>query len=113
MAFRRCNSLRKRSEFLRTQNARCAKGRFAVVCVDAAGDMRLRFGVTASRKIGCAVVRNGCKRRLREVASVLLPKDLAANVVFIAKYAIVNATWNELIADLKKSLQRVLEDVST
>ena len=110
MAFRRCNSLRKRSEFLRTQNARCARGRFAVVCVDAAGSEQLRFGVTASRKIGCAVVRNTCKRRLREAASMLLPNDLVANVVFIAKYNIVNATWNELIADLNNALRRVLED---
>jgi len=26
-----------------------------------------RYGITATRKIGCAVVRNRCKRRLREV----------------------------------------------
>jgi ribonuclease P protein component len=26
-----------------------------------------RYGITATRKIGCAVVRNRCKRRLREI----------------------------------------------
>jgi ribonuclease P protein component len=30
-------------------------------------DAEQRYGITVTRKIGCAVVRNRCKRRLREI----------------------------------------------
>jgi ribonuclease P protein component len=60
--------LRKRSEFLRLSNAQhktSVKG-FLVVWSENSG-MSARMGITASKKIGCAVVRNRVKRYLREV----------------------------------------------
>lgn len=47
-----------------------------------------RFGLTASRKVGNAVVRNRCKRRLREVVRALV-RDSAAQGIVVQGYDIV------------------------
>lgn len=60
--------LRKRAEYLELTNAQhkaAVKG-FLVVWRDNYGSMA-RMGITASKKIGCAVVRNRVKRYLREI----------------------------------------------
>jgi len=59
--------LRKRTEFLQLSNAQhktSVKG-FLVVWRENTLSMA-RLGITASKKIGCAVVRNRVKRYLRE-----------------------------------------------
>ena len=60
--------LRKRTEFLQLSNAQhktSVKG-FLVVWRENTCAMA-RLGITASKKIGCAVVRNRVKRFLREI----------------------------------------------
>lgn len=47
-----------------------------------------RFGLTASRKVGNAVVRNRCKRRLREVVRALV-RDSVAQGIVVQGYDIV------------------------
>jgi ribonuclease P protein component len=66
--FQRSDRLRRRPEFLRAQRsgARFQTPHFIVyaIRVDAAGPVRL--GITVSRRIGGAVMRNRVKRRVRE-----------------------------------------------
>ena len=60
--------MRKRTEFLQLSNAQhktSVKG-FLVVWRENTCSMA-RLGITASKKIGCAVVRNRVKRFLREI----------------------------------------------
>lgn len=59
--------VRKRREFLQIQNAgrRVATRHFLVVYV-AASDGPARLGITVTKKIGNAVVRNRIKRAVRE-----------------------------------------------
>ncbi len=66
----------------------------------------LRVGFTATRKIGGAVVRNRCKRRLREAARRLLPLHGVAghDYVFVARQTLVARPWERLLDDVKSAL---------
>ena len=79
-----------------------------VVQALARGDDRplIRAGVTATRKIGGAVVRNRAKRRLREAARLLLPLhgQPACDYVFIARGGTVTRPWTRLLDDMKSAL---------
>jgi ribonuclease P protein component len=66
--FPKSQRLRKRAEFQRVQNeGRVVKTAHLVVVLDAAssGDCSARLGITASRKVGNAVLRNRAKRVVR------------------------------------------------
>lgn len=65
-----------------------------------------RTGFTASKKVGNAVMRNKCKRRLREIArslsAVLLP---GVDYVFIAKKSTGSIQWSVLFNSCLKSIE--------
>lgn len=67
-------------------------------------------GFTCSKKVGNAVSRNRAKRRLREVARLVLPSHGRPgwDYVLIGR---VNATTTLPFADLIKDLQRALQKV--
>jgi ribonuclease P protein component len=70
-----------------------------------------RFGVTASRKVGNAVIRGRSKRRLRELyrlrRSGIMPEsiDLVAN----ARWSCARAPWRALEEDFEHCLARLSE----
>jgi len=67
------------------------------------------LGFTATRKVGGAVQRNRCKRRLREAARLLLP-DLGRpgfDYVFIARQGTAERPWPRLLDDVKSALIRL------
>jgi ribonuclease P protein component len=62
-----------------------------------------RCGITVTRKIGSAVVRNRCKRILREVVRSYYTRDLASNKVKeIAEAS--NAAGYDLVINVKTGL---------
>ena len=67
--------LRNRPEFLALNRARrqATKGMLVQGRDRGDGDARIGVGFTCSKKVGNAVARNRAKRRLREVARLLLP----------------------------------------
>ena len=67
-----------------------------------------RYGITASKKIGNAVVRNRAKRRLRAIVRALLAEqaELGADYVLIARHNTVSVDWAQLTADFTKALGR-------
>jgi len=69
-------TLRKRPDFLALNRARRqGTGSMLVQGRDRGdGDATVRVGFTCSKKVGNAVARNRAKRRLREVARLLLPE---------------------------------------
>lgn len=81
----------------------------------ARGDERVRVGVTCSREIKGSVRRNRARRRLREVARlVLLAEDsgLAAggigyDVVLIARPAALELPFDQLQAEAEAFLRKV------
>lgn len=68
-----------------------------------------RAGFTASKKVGNAVIRNRCKRRMRAMARQLLPSlGLAGtDYVFIAKRSLVSANWNDFVEQAGKAIRNL------
>ena len=56
-----------------------------------------RLGVTVSTKLGCAVVRNRARRRLREVFRLNRDKlQKGWDVILVARGRTVTASWREI-----------------
>ncbi len=58
---------------------------------------RNRLGLTASTKLGHAVVRNRARRRLREVYRLNTPAmKQGYDIILVARSRTLTASWNEL-----------------
>ena len=73
------------------------------------GNPAMRIGITVTRKIGNAVIRNRMKRRFRALARELLPADgvAGADHVLIGRAGGVERPFSELRAELAKALAKV------
>ena len=103
--------LKKRSEFLYVRDGRYQARPSVVIQMRAQQDPSdiINVGFTATKKIGNAVVRNRCKRRLRELARDFLPVHgkPGHNYVFIARATTAKAEWGALQKDVEKALLRL------
>ena len=70
-----------------------------------------RFGFTATKGLGGAVVRNRARRRLKEAVRVAGPSRAMAgyDYVLIAREGTVQRRFTELIKDLERALAKVHE----
>jgi ribonuclease P protein component len=99
-----------RRQFLHVAQGRKAAGRFVLlqarVTADAASLNRglVRYGLTASKKVGNAVARNRARRRLRAAMQTLLPihGQHRHDYVAVARTATVTADWAALLDDLTR-----------
>lgn len=102
-------TLRKRSEYLLVQNrGKRSKGRHLVVLALDTGGLNARLGITVSKRVGNAVVRNRVRRRLRELfrkGEVTLPAS--SDVVVVAYPSSAEASSVVLREDLRRCLERV------
>jgi len=67
-----------------------------------------RFGITVTRKIGCAVIRNRCKRRLREIMKACQLEGLNSvgfDLVINVKSGLAEADYRQL----QEAFSRVME----
>ena len=67
----------------------------------------VRFGLTASKKIGNAVVRNRARRRLRALAQEILPLEgkPGFDYVMIGRVHTALRPWQKLKNDLRSALK--------
>ena len=73
------------------------------------GEPGMRIGITVTRKIGGAVVRNRMKRRFRALARELLPAAgiAGADHVLIGRAGGVERPFGQLRAELGKALAKL------
>jgi ribonuclease P protein component len=104
-------TLRKRADFLAAARAK----RHGTIGVHLQARPRgdddpARVGFTCSKKVGNAVARNRAKRRLREIARLILPHEGRAgwDYVLVGRANITaNRDFNDLGADFQYALKRV------
>jgi ribonuclease P protein component len=105
--------LTKRANFVRASNAR----RQGTPGIHLQGRKRaqdeatgIRVGFTCSKKVGNAVARNRAKRRLREVARIVLPelgRDGWDYVLVGRKDLTASLPFETLLADMRRAMKKV------
>jgi ribonuclease P protein component len=103
--------LQRRADFLAANNGRRAPMPGFVLLVRPRGDDDpvMRLGITVTKKIGNAVVRNRMKRRFRALArDVLAVSGIAgADHILIGRAGGVERDFASLRAELVKALRKV------
>jgi len=112
----RIETLRKRADFLAANRGiRVARPGFVLLvnrdCAPA-DEADMRFGVTVTKKIGNAVVRNRMKRRFRALLREALPTAgiAGADHVMIGREGGVERDFSALREELAVALLRAAED---
>lgn len=108
--------LKKRPQFLFVRaGVRAAQPHVVVEARRRAGDGPIGLGLTATRKVGNAVIRNRARRRLREAARLLLPSLGLAGVdyVLVARQSTSEADWSALLDDVRNALIRLRAKLET
>lgn len=102
--------LNRRPQFLFVRNGQTEKRKSLLVQArkrrGAEPGQHIGEGFTATKKIGNAVARNRCKRRLREASRLLLPQlgRPGWDYVFIARAATAEIDWQRLLDDMESAL---------
>lgn len=107
--------LRARAEFLRVRTgSRCVAPGFILEARARVGEPKdgasaARFGYTASRKIGGAVVRNRARRRLKEAVRLAAGPYARPDFdyVLIARVSTVQRRFADLVEDLRLAFDKV------
>jgi ribonuclease P protein component len=116
-ALPKATRLAKRREFLRVYEAgRKLFSRYCVLFVAANGLDHSRIGITATKKLGKANVRNRLKRWTREIyRQQREPLDIdrrSLDLVVNVKPNASDATFREYRDDLQRVLRRVADEAS-
>jgi len=110
----RWRRLRQRGEFQRVYGAGVrVSGRWLVMfgqCGDDEGPARL--GITASRRVGGAVTRNRCKRRIRELYRLGFPAGrMPIDLVVNARAGCESVPWSQLVVEFGRCVKRLQEQL--
>ena len=106
------SSIKSRKDFLKISTKGISSPQVGLVLQTIAnddGNNNIRVGITATKKIGNAVIRNKCKRKLRVVANDILLDYAKENndYVLVARAS----TYDREIQLLKNDLIKALKNV--
>ena len=103
--------LTKRADFLAANRGLRVSRPGFVLLVNPNSTDSLRFGITVTKRIGNAVVRNRMKRRLRALVREMLPaQGLPANDhVLIGREGGIERPFDQLRGELTAALSRAAE----
>ena len=103
--------LRRRSEFreVYAHGVRVPGRHMVVFARPRTGEGGSRLGVTASRRVGGAVTRSRCRRRLRELfrLNTAVIAGLQLDVVVNARRSCAEARWSELEREFRRCLREL------
>lgn len=100
----------KRSEFLAARRGRRLNGPYFFVETRERGDdAPPRLGLTVTKKVGKAVLRNRIRRRLREAVRVGAAEAMAKGVdyVVVARADVADLPFGELVHELSRRFSRL------
>ena len=99
--------LKRRAEFLAVagRGRKHARGSLLVQALPNANGMR--FGFTATKKLGNAVTRNRAKRRMRAAVRAELSDVTGHDIVLVAREAIRDNSFESLRSDLRAALDKL------
>ena len=102
-------TIKENRDFRRIYNrGRSAVTPFLVLYCRPNGRSHNRLGVTVSTRIGCAVVRNRARRRLREVFRLAAPGlKQGYDVVLVARARTAEAPYRRLTAAFDRACREV------
>jgi ribonuclease P protein component len=104
--FRPQERVRRRADYLRIQKSGTrTHGRFMTLIALPNGTQKARLGVSASRRLGGAVLRNRAKRLIREVFRKNKPA-VGLDLVVIPRPGLLEAPLAALADDFRSALQR-------
>lgn len=81
----------------------------AAPCRDQGQERGSKLGITASRKVGNAVMRNRAKRRLRAASDAVMSGQVRLDwdYVLVARTETISRPWLDLVADLRLALGKL------
>lgn len=100
--------LRKRAEFLAVRAGEKRRGRlFLLEALARKDDGAPRIGVTVTKKVGNAVVRNRIRRRIKEAVRVHAADDMSPgnDYVIVARRDVLAAPFSTLKAELARRIR--------
>jgi ribonuclease P protein component len=101
--------LRQRADYVRlTQTGLKVSSKFFILLIAKDVVAEPRVGLTVSRKVGCAVVRNRVKRYLREFLRRNRDSWPNSDFVVIARSTAAKVSFDAIMQDLISTLQRVI-----
>lgn len=103
--------IKKRQDFLAMRDADKAQAASFLMLakLNPANGPQSRLGLTVTKKLGGAVVRNRIRRRLRAAAREIFPENAApgTDYVLVARRAAYERNYDALLDDMKRALLRL------